>query len=462
VGAVGTWIDQEVTDAEAHTYWTRTIGNGFTGKFSKPAVGWRSGRPVVLSVSPASGEPQAQQVFSAVLEGPGPLTYAWSFGQGIDHQTSTEPTPVFNLGNAGFKRGSLVVSNPTGSTEFFFDCPVGPQEWIGPWPFHGGDIRSSRSSSATGPLTADNVWTLPGLGMIAEPPVIDAEGTAYVCCGNVMRAISPGAGIIWSYYLPPGQNFLTAPAVSPMDWIYAGADDSKLYAVTKHGATRWTYDFGLPITRHPLVDPNSNVYAGHSWGLKVLDKGNQLKWSYSSGAAYFRDFCMGPGGVAYIDRAIDPAGSAVWQESGYLGQSAVGADGTLYYGNSSGQLCAAYPTGELMWIYEHGAEIISSPAVAADGTIVFGALSGEIIAMNPDGTLKWSQDSGAMLFGSPVIDGNGKVFFGSSDNSLRALDAGGNPLWAVATSDDVCQPAIAADGSIIAGSVDGTLIVVSP
>jgi len=61
----------------------------------------------------------------------------------------------------------------------------------------------------------------------------------------------------------------------------------------------------------------------------------------------------------------------------------------------------------------------ASAAVGADGTIYFGDEGGYIYALNPDGSLLWSYQTGGRIHRSgPIIAGDGALYVGSADRML--------------------------------------------
>ena len=87
--------------------------------------------PKVLSVSPiaiVAGEP-AQ--LSAQVLGASPLTYHWSFGNGVSPQDSTDEMPEVMISEEGSYESSLTLSSPYGEHVFEFSLSAGfPPEII--------------------------------------------------------------------------------------------------------------------------------------------------------------------------------------------------------------------------------------------------------------------------------------------------------------------------------------------
>ncbi len=164
--------------------------------------------------------------------------------------------------------------------------------------------------------------------------------------------------------------------------------------------------------------------------------------------------------IAETSAVYAEAGRMIWKYQtggGIYSSPAIGADGTVYIGSSDQYLHAVKSDGTPLWKYLTGGAVFSSPAVAADGTVYVGSDDHYLYAVNPDGTLKWRYEKiGGEVKSSPAIGDDGTVYVGSMDGTIYAIDPDGNPKWSYATgSNDVnSSPAVGADGLIYAGCTD--------
>ena len=112
--------------------------------------------------------------------------------------------------------------------------------------------------------------------------------------------------------------------------------------------------------------------------------------------------------------------------------------------------------GDLIWEFETGDMVQSSPAIGSDATIYVGSYDNKLYAINPDGSKKWAFETGNYVLPSPAIGSDGTIYVGSEDNNLYAINPDGTKKWAFDTGDDVnSSPAIGSDGTIYFGSDDG-------
>ena len=75
-----------------------------------------------------------------------------------------------------------------------------------------------------------------------------------------------------------------------------------------------------------------------------------------------------------------------------------------FVGSYDGKLYALDTlSGKLLWSYETGGEILSTPAVS-DGVVFFGSKDGFVYALNAsDGKLKWKFKTDAGVMTSPLV-----------------------------------------------------------
>ena len=151
----------------------------------------------------------------------------------------------------------------------------------------------------------------------------------------------------------------------------------------------------------------------------------------------------------------------------------IGSDGTIYFGSHDGYLYAVNPDGTQKWKFDAGPPrydarwdvskaIMATPAIAADGTIYIYSSANYLFAVNPDGTEKWKI---YMLWGndfwsSPIIGDNGTIYIGSAnsqstdgfDAGLHAINPDGTEKWRFENTCGVTSAAaIGDDGTIYFG-----------
>ena len=110
--------------------------------------------------------------------------------------------------------------------------------------------------------------------------------------------------------------------------------------------------------------------------------------------------------------------------------------------------CAQPAPGTVLWSFDTGFPISSSPALAADGTIYVSQGSG-LCAVTNNGSVasnKWTLPIG--IGGSPAVGRDGTVYVGGGDGSLYAVSPEGSQKWAYAAQGSQGSPAIGPDDTL--------------
>ncbi len=202
--------------------------------------------------------------------------------------------------------------------------------------------------------------------------------------------------------------------------------------------------------------PDGNIYTGNTGGrIYSFTPGGHLRWTFAAGNSVWTMPSFGPGGTSYwgsVDRsiyALDSGGHKKWTTPtlGFVISSpAIGSDGTIYIGSFDSKLYALDPnTGVPKWTFGTNDHIYSSPALGVDSSghtdaIYIASTDGSVYALSPAGKLLWTYDTGEAIRSSPVLgpapppEHRDILYVGSSDGSLYALDADtGQRRWSFNT-----------------------------
>lgn len=137
--------------------------------------------------------------------------------------------------------------------------------------------------------------------------------------------------------------------------------------------------------------------------------------------------------------------------------------GNLYFGSLDGYFYSLDRLGDLRWRYEAGDWIDSSPALSPDESVVYvGTWGNRLLALAVEsGAFLWQYETGSLVYASPAVAEDGRVFFGSSDGSLYALEPTGSLSWTYEIGGDLdSSPAIDTAGNVYVGSSAGFLVSV--
>ena len=78
--------------------------------------------------------------------------------------------------------------------------------------------------------------------------------------------------------------------------------------------------------------------------------------------------------------------------------------------------------GTVLWEFETGDAVDSSPAIGSDGTVYVGSYDKKLYAINGKSGVKlWEFETGGAVTSSPAIGSDGTVYVGSVDKKLYAI-----------------------------------------
>ncbi|HQR80145.1 MAG TPA: PQQ-binding-like beta-propeller repeat protein [Actinomycetota bacterium] len=282
------------------------------------------------------------------------------------------------------------------------------------------------------------VWRFKTGGIIDTAPALLDDRTLIIGSGDeAMYKVSTDPAIpahqrtVWTFKptLPPveGAQLVSwwegSPNVGPDGVIYQGNTGGGAYAVNPDGSQKWVYQAQNAVWTVPALDDSGVSYWG-SVDLRIF--------------------------------ALNPDGTQKWQRTtlGYVTSSpALGPDGTLYAGSFDGSMYALDSAdGSVKWKLQTGDHIYSSPAlVEQDGAlqqIIIGSTDGLLYSVNPAGELLWSYDTGAPIRSSPVVGqppvpgGTPIVYVGAANGRVIAVNVNDGSLrWGFDTTS--AEPALA-------------------
>jgi len=170
--------------------------------------------------------------------------------------------------------------------------------------------------------------------------------------------------------------------------------------------------------------------------------------------------------TAEVNATLERIGEVIWQyETGgeIYSSPAIGSDGTVYVGSSDSKLYAFTPQGDWYWEYGTGLAVKSSPAVGSDGKIYFGSDDTYLHILHPEGVRYREYKTDGYISSSPALGSDGTIYVGCGDDNLWALTSEGKFKWKYITGGDVASsPAIGEDGTIYVGSDDSCLYAINP
>ena len=258
--------------------------------------------------------------------------------------------------------------------------------------------------------------------------------------------------------------------------VYVGSQNGFLYALdASTGKLFWRFNTGESLLASPVV-ADGVVYIGNIRGVFALDayKGTQIWKTQSIGNQRIDASVSTPavsGGMLYVGTFADNRlyafrvsdGQLMWQfQAGdYVDSSPVVVGDTVYVGSNDYYLYAINAqTGALKWKYNCSQpfDSVSSPVVV-NNIVYVTSYDGNVFALNAEtGQKIWNHTTSRLssIFAAPAFS-NG-VIYQTANKTLYALDATtGNELWNFTSAVQIQSCPAIADGVVYIGGNDGIL-----
>jgi outer membrane protein assembly factor BamB len=347
-----------------------------------------------------------------------------------------------------------------------------------PWPMFGHDPQhTGRSPFDTSMNRGWIKWKFE-TEAIKDSPVVDVDGTIYVCGNEFLYAVNPDGTLKWVFETRPGTKgwIRSTPAIAEDGTIYIGDRNGYLYAVDQYrGEKRRINIDGSAWVHSPAIGEDGTIYVGtFNDTLCAVSPDGILKWSVEVGYSAFAP-AIGIDGTVYVGTydgyftAVSPDGEVEWRTrlSGSVREEiAVGDDGSVYVGTSYGYLYAFHENGSVKWRYSvpESWDYIMGLAIGEDGSLYFAIGQGFFYALDKNGSLKWKikiSHIGWETQAFPAIGKDGTIYTVAEGGvyqicgDLCAISLDGEIKWkkklGAAKPYDVCHPgglAVGGDGTV--------------
>jgi outer membrane protein assembly factor BamB len=225
----------------------------------------------------------------------------------------------------------------------------------------------------------------------------------------------------------------------------------------------WWGTTNTTIIDQYIYDIYDDISLGEAFYLPILTAPSPGAPTGSSGLQPGAPWPMFRGNVRHTGLSpYDTSGNTgelMWSfETGgdVVSSPSIDAEGTIYVGSQDGKLYAIYPNGTEKWNFAPYEQLQSSPAIGYDGTIYIGTMGDGFYAVNSNGTEKWHYLTGHWEKTSPVISSDGTIYLGSNGGNLYAINPNVTEKWIFYTNDGVLSsPAIGYDGTIFISTGHG-------
>ncbi len=275
-----------------------------------------------------------------------------------------------------------------------------------PSPCFGQNARNTCRTDASGEFNDLGIdWNFSECGAVSSKAVVGPNGSIYFGSSDgYLYALNKTGEEKWS--VKTGE-IKTSPAVSNLGFIYVGTTDGYFYKVNSNGTIEWKvqiYELA-PITS-PTIGKSGRIYFGAT-----------IESQY---------------GVFY---SMDPDGNIIGtfkSENWIDSSSAIGNNGTIYFGSWDNRLYAVDQTGDKQWSFKTQGEILGSASVSKEGNIYFGSSDGYIYSLNSEGNLRWKRNifsRYSTYWKTTIAIGEDRVYAVEPMGTLYSFDKEGNKIW---------------------------------
>lgn len=215
--------------------------------------------------------------------------------------------------------------------------------------------------------------------------------------------------------------------------VFFGSQDSCIYAVdTASGNLHWKFKTGGVVPSTPIIKDSVLYTLSMDARFYAININNgEAMWNFETEGEMQRT----EQGL-FNKIPLDSTWSDPWDF--YLSSAKI-VDTVIYFGSSDHHLYALNAnTGEMIWKYEAGKSIHTTPAYD-EGRLFFGSWDSKIYAIDAlSGEEIWTYQTGIDSNGGGLMEGiqgspavsNGVVYCGSRDSKIYALNAtNGSEIW---------------------------------
>lgn len=251
--------------------------------------------------------------------------------------------------------------------------------------FHGNNQRTGRTAASV-PSNPVVKWTYNFGGQVIGSPVIAPNGDVFI--GPVWQdslqprqyfyAIKPDGTLRWRFETPwIDSQVIGTPAIGPDGRIYFGTATGQFYCLEPDGSVAWTYQAAKPIQTQVLVTKDG-VYAAMDGMMRALSFEGALRW----------ELPMTPTSIGGATETLQ---------------------GNIVFYSANGTTCTT-PSGTTLWNSSFAQGGLSAPVIAPSGDVI--ACGQMITWLHPEtGAMRYFLNPFMdVTYGSPTVDGNGNVY----------------------------------------------------
>ncbi len=307
-----------------------------------------------------------------------------------------------------------------------------------PAPTEDGVVYSDRDRVSLLSPQGEEIWAQKLDGKLSSPGV-HTNGNVFVLNTSHLTAFDKTGQMLWQK--PVATCEYHEPAVGPEGNVYCVDREGKLRAFDQTGKELWSksvrklLDFDpTPNTfNSPVVCPNGNVLVANTKKyLTAFTPRGSRAWTYKlpgelmTGPSVGRDGSIALGAHLNTVVKLNARGKEIWQTP--IGSSiiccipAIGLDGAVLAGTSTGLMARISPEGEASHVAVLSSKATGQPLVADDGSFTVAGWLGHLSHFGPEGGRpRWTAELGGVVLTSPRQAKDGTIYASAFNGGLMAL-----------------------------------------
>ena len=395
--------------------------------------------------------------YSAVgsIDPDGKITdYKWYVNDSLVNAIDTILIYYFNQGsnivklvitdNDGGKDSSSAVVNLSSFTKTYEGGFLGGITALSPNIIYTADSTYSPLSGASiskFDRNGNTIYPLVVSSKIFTTPSVSSDSSVFITSGSSLNGFNKSGAPLWSTIPLGGLSYVTPTIDSFLTRIYLGISNKNFFAIDYiTGKVAWNILSDAPIKSSAVITGDRKLVfisqLGTLYGYDIRTNNTQTapKWKYLMGELVSKSPAVDgtnnlyigtdAGNLVKLTLKDDSSVTKVWsiKLSGAIQTSAViDGDGFVYIGDEVGDFYKINPTdGAIIWTYNSGAAIRSTPAISDFGSIYFANMNGLVTAIGSDKAIKWKYKETSPISANLLYISN-MIYAGTESGKLFAV-----------------------------------------
>jgi outer membrane protein assembly factor BamB len=281
---------------------------------------------------------------------------------------------------------------------------------------------------------------------IRATPSLDYLGNMYFTNGVSLNSFSKSGAPLFGEIQLGGLSFVTPTIDSVLDRMYIGISNKKFFALDlkNKGVVKWDFTADAPIASSAVITAGRKLIftdiSGKLYGFDVSTSlmprtGNPPKWKHfipmdsilvSPSLDTMEKVIVGTTRGNLMKLELDSFGQVKinWSTNLFnkVTTSAVlDAYGHIYTATSDGKLhCIRSSDGSVLWSFNSGAPIISTPSISESNRIYFANIRGDVYSLDTGMNIMWYYFGKEKVIGH-LVHINGATYIPSESGSLKVI-----------------------------------------